>query len=157
MGGNYWNHPYHCHRPRQGCAPTPHDHPSVTTITVINIINIIAANSNGPVVPSGGTGTSGGTSTSGGTGATGGGGNAKPAQSSKYDAIYLIDLWEKGTFPTSSDEKDWRSQPVAKAIWYFSNADLETMNAGPLPDKEFQVPGNLPNGFDWQAYTIGMS
>jgi len=142
MGGNAWNHPFHCRRPRQGCAPTPHDHPSVTTITVINIINIIASNSNGPVVPSGG------------TGATGGGGNAKSAQSSKYDAIYLIDLWEKGTFRPSSDEKDWRIQPVAKAIWYFSNADLETMNAGPLPDKEFQVPGNLPNGFDWEGYMI---
>lgn len=145
MGGDCWNHPYHCHRPRQGCAPSPHGSPSVTTITVINIINIIAANSSGPVVPSGGTGT------------TSGSGNAKPAQPSKYDAIYLIDLWEKGTFPASSDAKDWRTQPVAKAIWYFSNADLETMNAGPLPDKEFQVPGNLPNGFDWEAYTIGMS
>src|SRR3984957_6968212 len=156
MGGGCWNHPYHCHRPRANCAPTQSGgstaaSTNVTNVTVINIINIINNNPSGPVVPQEGT------STSGGTGANGGSGNAQPAQPSKYDAIYLIDLWEQGTFPQNSDEKDWRSQPAAKAIWYYSNAKLETMNAGPLPDREFQVPGDLPNGFDWEAYTIGMS
>ncbi|KAK4549848.1 hypothetical protein LTR36_005149 [Oleoguttula mirabilis] len=28
------------------------------------------------------------------------------------------------------------------------------MNGSTLPDLEFQVLGNLPNGFDWEAYTI---
>lgn len=164
-----WDHPYHCHRPRQNCAPAPAPAPSggnttntsnttnvqnLTNITVYNITYIIQANPGGPVVPSGGTNPAGGTGAPGGAGTIPAPAKAPP---SRYDAVYLIDLWEAGTFPKSSSDKDWRIHPVAKAIWYYSNAQLETMNAGPLPDLEFQVPKSLPNGFDWEAYTIGTS
>ncbi|KAK5444253.1 hypothetical protein LTS15_010368 [Exophiala xenobiotica] len=157
-----WDHPYHCHRPRQNCAPGPAPAPTpaasggnttnvqnLTNVTVYNITYVIQANPSGPlppVIPSGGTAPSGGAGTIPAP--------LTKAPPSRYDAIYLIDLWEAGTFPSSSNDKDWRVHPVAKAIWYYSNAQLETMNAGPLPDLEFQVPGNLPNGFDWEAYTI---
>jgi hypothetical protein len=146
MGGCF-DHPYHCHRPRQGCKPPPKNEPvdDPQKIVVINIINIIQANPTNPALSPVASGPTNSAPTSG------------TSNAPKFDAVYLVDLWEPDTFPRTSDEKQWNKRPVAKAIWYYKAADLESMNAGDLPDKEFQIPGDLPRGFDWEAYTIGTS
>lgn len=147
-----WGHPFHCHRPRSAAGPNASG-PSVTInniVTVINVINITGVVAANPKGVDGKTPPTPGHDDKPKTG-----GNTAGDQ--KHSAIYLVDLWQKGTFPSSDDPRDWRIGPVAKAIWYYKEGDLSTMNKNSLPDLEFQLPGKLPNAFDWEGYSIGRS